>query len=159
MGRAEDRRAVNRGSETRYREEAECLCAAILEVCASGSDWTEGLIAGLRTILNFVAEEPVKAQELLALGRNPGEGAVQLQMVERLTRALDGARRLPGSRHSAPPLTAALMIGAVENLVRGLLAAGESDRAPSLLGDLTYLIVLSYFGEDAAFAAMDKAKG
>lgn len=51
------------------------------------------------------------------------------------------------------------MIGAVENLLRGLLASGQADQAPDLLGDLTYLIVQSYFGEDAAFAAMDAAKG
>jgi hypothetical protein len=50
------------------------------------------------------------------------------------------------------------MIGAVENLLRGILVSGESERAPGLLGDLTYLIVQSYFGEDAAFAAMDAAK-
>ena len=50
------------------------------------------------------------------------------------------------------------MIGAVENLVRGLLVSGEANRAPSLLGDLTYLIVQSYFGDDDAFAAMDAAK-
>jgi hypothetical protein len=83
---------------------------------------------------------------------------MQHQLLGRLTSALDGARRLPGSQHSAPPLTATLMIGAVENLVRGLLVSGEANRAPSLLGDLTYLIVQSYFGDDDAFAAMDAAK-
>jgi len=51
-----------------------------------------------------------------------------------------------------------MMIGAVENLVRGLLVSDEAAQAPDLLGDLTYLIVQSYFGDELAFAAMDVAR-
>lgn len=142
--------------EVAYRCEAERLVSEMLAPCESGSDWTEGLIAALRTWLDFAAEQPARTQALLSIGQvSEGAVAVQKQLFERLSHALDRARRLPGSRHSAPPLTATLMIGAVENLVRGLLVSGEAARAPGLLADLTYLIVQSYFGEDAAFAAMD----
>ncbi|MGN6253767.1 MAG: TetR/AcrR family transcriptional regulator [Solirubrobacterales bacterium] len=143
-----------------YREEAEGLCTAMLDACEPGADWTRGLIEGLRRLLGFVSTDPAIALALLveSHGNEETVTAAQRQVVERLTRALDGARRQPGSRHSAPPSTATLMIGAVENLLRGLLVSGESERAPTLLGDLTYLIVQSYFGEDAAFAAMDAAK-
>ena len=146
--------------EAAYREEAERLVGAMLAPCASGSNWTEGLIAALSTALDFAAEYPRRAQALLNIGQVT-EGAVagvRQQVFERLSHALDRARRLPGSRHSAPPLTATMMIGAVENLVRGMLAGGEASRAPTLLADLTYLIVQSYFGDDEAFAAMDAAR-
>jgi AcrR family transcriptional regulator len=146
--------------ETAYREEAERLVSAMLATCESGSDWTRGLIAALRTGLDFAAEHPARTQALLSVG-HISEGAVaavRQQLFERLSHALDRARRLPGSRHSAPPLTATLMIGAVENLVRGLLVGGEAARAPTLIADLTYLIVQSYFGDEEAFAAMDAAK-
>jgi AcrR family transcriptional regulator len=146
--------------EFAYRTEAERLCAVMLEPCAADASWTEGLIEAVRRLLEFVAAEPSTAQALL-LGSRAMEdslAAVQHEVVERLAHALDGARRLPGSRHSAPPLTATMMIGAVENLLVGLLSSGESAKAPSLLGDLIYLIVQSYFDEDAAFAAMDAAK-
>lgn len=145
--------------EIAYKHEAGWLVATMLTPCEQGSAWTEGLIAGLRTALDFAAEQPARAHALMILGRVAGGGvaAEQQRVFERLTRALDGARRLPGSRHSAPPLTATMMIGAVENLVRGLLVSGEADRAPAMLGDLTYLIVQSYLGDEAAFAAMDIA--
>lgn len=146
--------------QTAYREAAEELCASMLDAGESGSDWTNGLIDGLRALLEFVAANPSVALALLVEGRGSDEAVTtaQHQVVERLTHALDGARRQPGLRHSAPPSTATLMIGAVENLLRGILVSGESERAPRLLPDLTYLIVQSYFGEDAAFAAMDAAK-
>lgn len=146
--------------EVAYGDETERLAAAMLAPCESGSDWTEGLIAALRTALDFAAEHPARAHGVLILGQVTGDNVpgVQQRLYERLTRALDGARRLPGARHSAPPLTATMMIGAVENLVRGLLISGEAARAPDLLGDLTYLIVQSYFDDEEAFAAMDAAK-
>ncbi len=146
--------------EVAYRDEAERVVVAMLTPCESGADWPRGLIDALRTALDFAAEHPARARGLLVMGQVAGGGmaAVQQQLFERLTHALDGARRLPGSRHSAPPSTATMMIGAVENLVRGLLVSGEAAQAPELLGDLTYLIVQSYFGEDEAFAAMDLAK-
>ena len=147
--------------EVAYREEAERIVAAMVAPCESGSDWPDGLIAALRTALCFVAEHPARAHGLLIIGQVTGGGvaAVRQQLFERLTHALDGARRLPGSRHSAPPLTATMMIGAVENLVRGLLVSGQGAQAPDLLGDLTYLIVQSYFGDEKAFAAMDATRG
>lgn len=149
--------------EAAYRDEADRLLGAMLEPCEfsdSGADWTAGLIAALRVALDFAAEHPARLQAMLSGGQflDGPVAAVRQQLFERLSHALDRARRLPGSRHSAPPLTATLMIGAVENLLRGMLVAGEAARAPDLLGDLTYLVVQSYFGEDEAFAAMDVAR-
>lgn len=142
-----------------YREETEALGAAMLEGCESGLDWTAGLISALRTLLGFVAEHPARARAILVESHGGDEAVTeaQVRVVERLADALDRARRQPESHHSAPPLTAALMIGAVESLLLGLLAAGEGAAAPGLLGDLTYLIVMTYFNEEAAFAAMDAA--
>ena len=145
--------------ETAYREEAGRLVSEMLAPCKFGWDWTKALIAALGTMLDFAAEHPARLQALLSVSQIPESpvAAMRQQLFERLSHALDRARRLPGARHSAPPLTATLMIGAVENLVRGMLVSGEAARAPSLLSDLTYLVVQSYFDDEAAFAAMDLA--
>jgi hypothetical protein len=39
-----------------------------------------------------------------------------------------------------------------------MLIREEADRAPKVLSDFVYLFVLTYFGEEAAFKAMDIVK-
>jgi hypothetical protein len=43
-------------------------------------------------------------------------------------------------------------------LVRQMLVRGETERAPDVLAGFVFLFVLNYFGEEAAFEAMDNAK-
>lgn len=145
---------------TAYEALSEELTDELLATAAKAGDCIEGLRETLARFLGFVAANPAVAAALIVEARAAGEPvvAVQQNTMVRLTRALEGARRQPNALHTGPSSTAALMIGAIESMVRGLLVNGEPERAPAMLGDLLYMVVLSYFGEDAAFAAMDAAR-
>jgi len=144
-----------------YEWKAYDLCAAMLRAGRQGSDWPAGLRVSLSVLLEFVAEQPHTATALIVEGGGAASitGPIHASVLKRLARALDSARRQPGSRHSAPPLTADLMVGAINNTLHGLLVKGESARAPDLLGDYTYLIMLAFFGEDMAYREKDAAEG
>jgi AcrR family transcriptional regulator len=140
-----------------YAHKAHELCEKILTSGRRGTSWVEGLRLALRVLLEFVAEQPHTAKALIIEGgRTSGPSNETRDLVlKRLARALDSARRQSGSRHSAPPLTGDLMVGAITNTLHALLVKGESARAPTLLGDYTYLVVLAYFGEETAYRAME----
>lgn len=143
-----------------YQGQTRLLYEEMLQAGGSGVNWAQGFCDALRVLLEFVAEQPVVARALLVASVSPGSPVAEIHdsVLQRLARALDSARRQPGSRHSAPPLTADLMVGAITNTLHGLLVKGESARAPSLLGDYTYLVILAYFDEEAAFEAMDRVE-
>lgn len=142
-----------------YEWKIEQLCEEILRAGRGGASWAAGLRRALSVLLDFVAEHPHTANVLLIEGERTGSptAAMQNSVLKRLARALESARRQPGSRHSAPPLTADLIVGAITNTLQGLLVKGEPDRAPKLLGELTYLVMLAFFDEETAFEEMDSA--
>ena len=133
-----------------YEIEAERLCGAILAAGRRGIGWREGFGAALAELLDFVAAEPLRARALMLEARaaRGRAWAKNEEVVERLTRAVDSARRETGSRHRAPLLTGKLMVGAIESSVLRLIIAGEEARAPSLLADLAHFVVRNYFGEE-----------
>jgi hypothetical protein len=72
------------------------------------------------------------------------------EVFERLTRAIDSARRETiASRHSPPPIAAAFMVGAVEQSVAMALLRGQPERFASAVPDLVSLAATIYFGESA----------
>jgi len=108
-----------------YESVAEQLRVTALAACraAEADTWVQAFPQALRVLLEFVGAEPEIARSLIVEVRAAGEPAVAMheRMVERLARAMDSARRQSGSRHSAPPSTAGLMIGAIEGALRGIL--------------------------------------
>jgi hypothetical protein len=72
------------------------------------------------------------------------------EIVARLTTALDTAREEPGARPNASPMTAGFVAGAIEESLCIELAAGRSAEAELMLGDLTRLAFLQFFGEEDA---------
>jgi AcrR family transcriptional regulator len=143
-----------------YESKAAEVCEATLRGGREGTDWGHGLRQALRVPLNLVAEQPHTAAALIVEGGAAGSptGPIHNSVLKRLARALESARRQPGSRHTAPPLTADLMVGAINNTLQGLLVKGEHSRAPQLLGGFTYLVMLAFFGEEAAYREMESAE-
>jgi hypothetical protein len=72
------------------------------------------------------------------------------EVFERLTRAIDSARRETESRHSPPPITAAFMLSAIEESVVMALVKDEPGRFAETVPELTFLAAAAYFGEEAA---------
>lgn len=143
-----------------YGRKATTLCERMLAAGRGGTDWPHGFRRALRYLLEFVAEQPLTARALILEGVAADSQTAQIynSILKRLARALDSARRQPGSRHSAPPLTGDLLVGAITNTLQGLLVKGEFARAPGMLGDYTYLVMLAFFGEEIAFGEMDPAE-
>ncbi len=143
-----------------YQRKATDLCEMMLAAGRGGDGWADGLRRALRFLLEFVAEQPLTAKVLILDGAAVDGRTAEIQdsIFRRLARALDSARRQPGSRHSAPPLTGDLVVGAITNTLQGLIVKGESARAPQLLGDYTYLVMLAFFDEEVAFEEMDSAQ-
>lgn len=139
-----------------YIRVAGALTERILAAGQSGPTWCQGIERALRELLDFVAAEPILASALLVEGRAVKSAAhAHDRILDRLAAAVDTARGKPGTRVSVPATAGALLVGAVDGYLREMLIRGRADRAPGVLGEFVYLFVLTYFGEEAAFEAMD----
>lgn len=132
-----------------YETETERLCAEMLAAGAAGADWESGLRAALEALAAFVEAQPLPARALLTEVHLAGEAvlAVRNAMMERLSRAVDSARREIRSRHSPPPLTALFMVGTIEAAVVAALLASEPRRFTEAVPELAALVCSAYFGD------------
>lgn len=132
-----------------YAKEIEQLSERMLSRCEEG--WESGLERALRVLQELVEENPSLARALLVEVHVAGEPAIakKREVWERLSHALDGARRETGEpRHSPPPLTAVFMLSAIECAVCDFLLRGRGDDFGQTLGALRALIVETYFGSE-----------
>jgi AcrR family transcriptional regulator len=129
-----------------YAREIDLVSERMLEGCAA--DWRSGLENGLAVLRELVLDRPLLARALVVEVHVAGEPALakRREVWERLSHALDGARRETSkSRHSPPPLTAWFILSAAEAAVGGFLLGGRQDFSETLQG-LQELIVELYFG-------------
>lgn len=133
-----------------YERAAEALAGELHEACEGAEGWRDGFEAALARLLRFTAEQPLTAKALLVEVRAArGQAWVKHQeLTERLVAALDGARREPGARATATPMTTGFVAGAIEETLCIELAAGRGAAVERLLPDLTRLAFLQLFGED-----------
>ncbi len=142
-----------------YHDAAEWLYRRLIGAAKRQPNWREGLRAGMAELLEFCANQPLLARALLVETHAAGGAALAEHdlLMERLSRAIDGARREMPSRQAPPPVTAPFMVGAIETLVRAKLMSDEPETAPEMLPGLLYFVVMQYFGEDAAWEEMTAA--
>jgi AcrR family transcriptional regulator len=140
-----------------YDAAIEAICERLLDACESAPDWASGMRHALEELAGFVAAEPGVARGLLAEpgGAGAAVAAKRMEVLERLSRAIDRARReTVASRHSPPPVTSRFILSAIHAAVLKFLAdtdAGAGDleaELPSLL----YIAVDFYLGPEAARA-------
>jgi AcrR family transcriptional regulator len=138
--------AVFEASAAQLRERLEAAVAG-----AAGSDWRGRLRAGIRELVQFVAEEPEAARVLIVEGR-----ASSPEGLRRRDELLDGvASRIDGlvrGELAEPPsaLTAAGVVGGVESVLYARLQTGNTGELDSLVASLIYFVVLAYAGHEAA---------
>jgi AcrR family transcriptional regulator len=116
----------------------------------------EGVIAGLRTFLEFVALHPQYADACIVEVLAAGPRAIERR--NRVMRALaelirDGAASMPGSMHP-PALTAETIVGGIYEIVYSRVLHGQARELPELLPDLAYSVMLPYLGHHAADRAV-----
>ncbi len=144
---------------THYASAAECYAVAhavhlerlerrLLDAGAAAESWRAGLRAALTELAGFARSDPALARGLLLEVHVAGEPALvrRQEALERLSRALDSARRETGSRHSPPPLTAPFMVSAIESAVVRALASREPERFARSIPELERLVSAAYFG-------------
>lgn len=132
-----------------YGKEIDLLSARLLAACEEG--WQAGLDAALEVTRDFVLGEPLLARALFVEVHVAGGPALakKREVWERLSHALDGARRETSKpRHSPPPLTAVFMLSAIECAACDFLLGERGDDFGQTLSELRDLIVETYFGSD-----------
>jgi AcrR family transcriptional regulator len=142
-----------------YQGGAEWLYRRLIGIAKRQPTWREGLRAGLAELLEFCANQPALARALLVEPHAAGGAALAEhdRLMERLSRAIDGARREMPSRQAPPPVTATFMVGAIETLVRAKLMSDEPETAPEMLPGLLHFVVMQFYGEDAAWEELTAA--
>lgn len=142
-----------------HRDASEWLYQRLIGAAKRQPSWREGLRAALAEMLEFCANQPAIAKAIFVEVHAAGERALaqRSELMERLSRALDGARREIPSRQAPPPVTATFIVGAIDTLVSARLLDGDAERAPELLPGLLYFVVGQYFGEAAAWEEMAAA--
>jgi AcrR family transcriptional regulator len=141
------------------RDAGEWLCRRLIGAGRRRPTWREGLRAALAELLEFCANQPEIAKALLVEPHAAGERAMaqRRDLMERLSHALDGARREIPSRHAPPPVASSFIVGAIDSLVSAKLMDGDAEHAPEMLPGLLYFVVMQYFGEAAAWEEMSAA--
>lgn len=154
----------------RYGSKEECFTAAYERVAGeltdrmlaagrSGATWSEGVTLALSELLDFVAAEPLLAAALIVEVRTVKSAtAVHDEKLSLLASAVESARDEPGARTTVPLSAAPLIVGGVEGYLRQMLVRGKAEHAPDALPGFVFLFVLTYFGEEAAFEAMDEVR-
>jgi len=105
--------------------EAERLSEAVLPAGAAAGSWRCGLRAALGELGRYACERPLEGRGLLVEVRVAEGGALakRKELFDRLSRAVDSARRETKYRHSLPLIAAEFMIRAIEASV--VRSAGE----------------------------------
>jgi AcrR family transcriptional regulator len=137
--------------ERAYDLAANRLWEEVVAADADAAGWREEFRAGLATLFRFVADQPIVAKALFIDVHAAGKGARanQNKFVERYSRPVDTGRRETGF-HSPPPLTAELIVGAIESSVCMRISAQDTASVVQLLPELAHFVVLYYFGEGSA---------
>jgi AcrR family transcriptional regulator len=168
-----ERTGISRGSfYTHFSDRAECFAAGfetaatelegeLLAPCVEAAGWVQGLAGALSVLGGVLAARPAWARGTLAEAQiaRGAAGARRKEGLERLSRAVDRARRENGSsRHSPPPVTASFILAAIEAAaVRNLTYRGGRDFGETV-PELLYLAVAPYLGSEVAAAAYREAR-
>jgi AcrR family transcriptional regulator len=135
----------------------DCLAQDLLAPARHAGHWGEGFRPALERLARFLSADPYLAKGLLAEVHVAGEPAMtkRKEVFERLSHAIDAARREIKSRHSPPPITAEFILRSIEAAVISTLLADDPAGFRAVASDLTYIATLFYFGEAVAGQALD----
>jgi AcrR family transcriptional regulator len=135
-----------------YSLASERLSADLLQATAAVGGWQSGFHLALHRVAEFLLAEPQLARGLLAEVHVAGGAALAKrdEVFERLSHAVDAARRETTSPHSPPPISATFILSAIEEAVVSSLLRGRPDQFAAAVPELAYLGVSVYFGEKEA---------
>lgn len=136
-----------------YAAGMEELAAGALAACAREAQWANGMRVALIWLAELATTEPTVMRGLLGEARAADQQTRQKrgEVFERLSRAIDRARRETDESHNSPPPSTARFIlwGIETSLLRFLDRPSEVEPRSWLAGAL-YVAVDLYFGDAAA---------
>lgn len=164
-----DRYGGNRSQfYSHFTSKSECYAAAwqfetrrrypaLLAAVGAETTRAERLLAGLRRLAFLLESNPPLARGLIVEVHVAGGEALRKReaVVEGLVRTLDRARADTPVRHTPPPLTARLMLGAIEALVTNALLRNSPHEFGAGLREIAQMILSAYLGSEVAAAEVD----
>jgi AcrR family transcriptional regulator len=134
------------------------MLAFVAEGFASddSGDWIERLRGGIRSLLRYLALNPVAVRVGIVEGFGAGARARDRyqQAVSAFFPFLDAGRELIEDSERVPGETSRVIVGGISALIFNEASAGNSQGLPELLPEMIYLAVVPYMGHDAATEAM-----
>jgi AcrR family transcriptional regulator len=142
---------------TAYETEIERLQRRLTRACRNAGSWREGFCQALAELADFIEEDNDLAAGLLVEGRVAPDPvrAQRTEALERLTRAVDSARReTSASRHSPPPVTpppvtATFIVNAIEESAVSALTRGVPREFIEAVPGLAWFGACLYFGKES----------
>jgi AcrR family transcriptional regulator len=131
----------------------------VLEGYEQGRSWREKIRWALAALLWFFDEEPGVGSLLVvdALQAGPKVLRRRVEILERLSRAIQPEDMNSKSARSLPPLTGEGVVGAVLGVIHTRLLAEDRGSMAELLNPLMGTIVLPYLGPAAARTELERA--
>jgi AcrR family transcriptional regulator len=113
--------------------------------------WRERMRRGLSAVLDFFAEDPVRARLYVAEVVFAGEGPRRdhRNAIDELGAMIDAGRTEPGARELTRTLADGVA-GGIWHCLRDYVVDDRAGELPGMLPDLMYMIVLPYLGTEAA---------
>lgn len=132
------------------------LEAKIRGAAATAEDWHAELRAGLATLLDFLDEEPDIGRALIVEVHPAGEAALARRdaAMWRAREAIDRGRSEAAGAPEPPAIAAEAAASGIHAVIHSRLAAGDCSGFRTLLPEFMYVLVLPYFGPEAAKAEM-----
>jgi hypothetical protein len=120
---------------------------AVRDACTREGEWEARVVAGIRATLEFVAENPARAEALTVRARRSRpprrdrdpEREVLGYFAGLLGAVAPAERRFPISTDEA-------IVESIATIVRGHLLGGTADQLPGIAPDLVYLALMPYLG-------------
>ncbi len=120
--------------------------------------WIERLRGGLRSLLNYLSQNPVAVRVGIVEGFGAGSRARDRyqEAVSAFFPFLDAGRALVDDSDRIPGQTARVVVGGVSALIFNQASTGDAAELPGLLPEMIYLAVVPYMGHEEAMAAMNE---
>jgi AcrR family transcriptional regulator len=141
-----------------YDAAVEMLVRRVVRAYESEEAWPERAAAGLRALLETLAEEPALARLSLVDVGNAGPAAQRRYRaaIQRLTPLFEEGRDFAPRGRNLPANTSRMAIGGVTGLIAEELVAGRAEQLPGLLSDALFATLVPYIGPDAAAREVDR---